>query len=129
MPQIEPLSPATRPTGALTHATHDQRGVQHAPKSRPKPPKPAQAHALVLHNDPLNALDFAAHTLTNVLDMTAKEAWRLVRLAHTQGQVVLWVGLQRGAESKARQLMAAGPDPIMSVFGAEPLNVQVRPMA
>jgi len=87
--------------------------------------EPEHAYAVVLHDDAFNAIDHAARTLASVLETSSGLAWGLARQVHHHGRVVVWVGSAAAAHTIARRLTAAGPDPIMSAFGARPLKVEV----
>ena len=96
-----------------------------APRSTLRSAKPQPAYAVVLHDDALNAIDHAARTLAHTLGILPGAAWGLARQVDRQGNAVVWVGHAAAAHAIARTLTAAGPDPIMSAFGAGPLDVEV----
>ena len=83
-------------------------------------------HAVVLHNDPLNGVDFVVRALMQVFGYGAgKAAWLMLK-AHVTGKARVFTGTQREAQAKCDALVALGPDPQMVARGARALRATVE---
>lgn len=83
-------------------------------------------HAVFLHNDPINRMEFVVGVLRRVFRYNALRCIRLMLIAHFRGRVSVWVGSLEVAELKADQIRSAGPDPQMKSRGAQRLTVSVE---
>lgn len=108
-PDISPAPPA--------------RKTKTSPKSRTKRLPP---HAVVLHNDPVNGMDYVVGVLRRVFKYSTLRCVRLMLVAHFRGRVAVWTGSLEVAELKMEQLRAAGPDPRAMSRGAHRLTVSVE---
>ena len=82
--------------------------------------------SVILHNDPVNGIDFVVGVIKSVFSYrTGKAVWLMLK-AHFNGKSALWSGSYKQAEQKMNQMVAFGPDPNMLDRGAEPLNVSVE---
>jgi len=99
-----------------------------APKRVEKPdtrtrPKPQPPHAVVLHNDPFNGMDFVVRSLCKVFHYGSGRATWLMLRAHVTGRSIVWTGTLELAELKAEQLRGCGADPLK--WRANPLKVTI----
>ncbi len=86
----------------------------------------AGKYSVVLHNDPINGVDFVTRVIHAVFGYgMRKSAWLMLK-AHFSGRSTLWVGARRVAEQKRNEMIAHGPDPNMLHKGAQPLAVTVQ---
>jgi ATP-dependent Clp protease adaptor protein ClpS len=82
--------------------------------------------AVVLHNDPINSVEYVTKVIMKVFGYgTGKSVWLMLK-AHFTGRSILWLGSHSEASDKQRKLIACGPDPSMIHRGAEPLTVTVE---
>jgi ATP-dependent Clp protease adaptor protein ClpS len=103
------------------------------PAKRPKPdpnsrPRPLPPHAVVLHNDPFNNMDYVVGVLKKVFRYGTGHAFMLMLRAHFSGRSIVWTGTLEVAELKAQQVTACGPDPRAIARGAGPLRTSVEPL-
>jgi ATP-dependent Clp protease adaptor protein ClpS len=91
------------------------------PVTRTLPP-----HAVVLHNDSINGIDFVVRSLRKVFHFGWLKASRLTLQAHFSGRAIVWSGAKEHAELKAEQVRSCGPDPFMKRKGALPLRTTVE---
>jgi len=82
--------------------------------------------SVVLHNDPVNTVEFVAATIKSVFGYSFSRSVWLMLTAHITGTSVLWTGECKKATEKCNKLRLAGPDPTMLKKGAEPLHVTVE---
>ena len=83
-------------------------------------------YAVILHNDPINGVDFVVRVINKVFGYGfAKAVWLMLK-AHTTGKSTLWLGGKHEADSKKFKMRAYGPDPAMRRKGARPLTVTVE---
>lgn len=88
--------------------------------------EPAGKYSVVLHNDPINGVDFVTRVIHAVFGYgMRKSAWLMLK-AHFSGRSTLWVGTKGEAEQKRNEIIAHGPDPNMLHKGARPLTVTVQ---
>lgn len=86
----------------------------------------AGKYSVVLHNDPINGVDFVTRIIHAVFGYgMRKSAWLMLK-AHFTGRSTLWVGAKGEAEQKRNEMIAHGPDPNMLHKGAQPLTVTVE---
>ena len=86
----------------------------------------AGKYSVVLHNDPINGVDFVTRVIHAVFGYgLRKSAWLMLK-AHFTGRSTLWVGAKGEAEQKRNEMIAHGPDPNMLHKGAQPLTVTVE---
>lgn len=97
------------------------------PDTRPKP-KIQPPHAVVLHNDPINGMDFVVRALCKVFHYGSGRATWLMLRTHVTGRSIIWTGALELAELKAEQLRGCGPDPRKIYAGATPLKVTIEPL-
>ena len=86
-------------------------------------------HAVILHNDDVNTMDFVIIVLRLVFGYTVERCVELMLEAHYQGRSIIWVGPLEVAELKADQVKCCGPDPSRKDDGAQPLGVSIEPVA
>ncbi len=86
-------------------------------------------HAVILHNDDVNTMDFVIAVLRVVFGYTVEKCFELMIEAHEKGRCVVWVGPLEVAELKADQIKSCGPDPTRKDAGAHTLGVTVEPAA
>ncbi len=110
-------NPATIPGVSQPTITHDE------PKDDPKPEAP---HAVMLHNDNITSYKFVVYVLMRVFKYGLIKSYKCMWEAHLTGQSVVWSGSKEEAERHALAVRAYGPDPLMRLFGAEPLRVTVE---
>ena len=82
--------------------------------------------AVVLHNDPINNIDYVVEVIEKVFGYGAAKALWLTLKAHFSGKSKLWLGDYKKAKIKANQVIAHGPDPRCIEKGAMPLTVTVE---
>ena len=90
--------------------------------------KPQPPYAVIVHDDPLNGMDFVVLLFCKVFGYDVAKSSRLMMEVHTTGRSVVWTGALEVAELKADQIKSAGPDPRARDKGATPLGVTVEPM-
>ena len=83
-------------------------------------------YAVILHNDPINSVDFVVRVIRSVFGYgTPKSTWLMLK-AHFTGKSTLWIGSLKKAEEKQSAMIQHGPDPAMLHKGAQPLTVTVE---
>jgi ATP-dependent Clp protease adapter protein ClpS len=82
--------------------------------------------SVVLHNDPINGVDYVTGIIREVFGYSTSKAIWLMLKAHITGKSSLWSGAHEQANAKMRQVVSFGPDPNMCNRGAEPLKVTVE---
>lgn len=82
--------------------------------------------SVVLHNDPVNGVDYVTGIIKEVFGYSTSKAVWLMLKAHFIGKSSLWSGRHSQAKEKMNQMVSFGPDPNMSHKGAEPLKVTVE---
>ena len=92
-------------------------------KTKQQPP-----YVVVLHNDPINEMDFVVGVLRKVFHYSVGRAFLLMIKAHFTGRSHVWTGSLEVAELKAEQIHACGPDPRKVGKGAQPLQATVEPL-
>lgn len=124
--QLEPASAPPAGTRATTPAVPE--APAHArPAPRPQASfKPQPPVSVVLHDDPVNTIDYVVGVLMWVLRCGKSEAVELTMKAHHTGRSVIWSGTREHAELKAGQVRSCGPDPAMAHRGARPLGVTIE---
>lgn len=83
-------------------------------------------YAVILHNDPVNGVDFVVKVIRSVFAYPLSKAVRLMLQAHFSGRSTLWVGSQNKAQEKRSAMIAHGPDPNRVEHGAQPLTVTIE---
>ena len=83
-------------------------------------------YAVILHNDPINGVDYVAKVIKNVFGYGASKAIWLMLKAHFTGKSILWFGSNAEAVKKRDQMILFGPDPNMLHKGAEAIKVTVE---
>ena len=81
--------------------------------------------SVVLHNDPINGVDYVTGIIKEVFGYSTSKAIWLMLKAHFTGKSSVWSGRHNHAKEKMAQMIAFGPDPNMSHKGAESLKVTV----
>ena len=81
---------------------------------------------VVLHNDPINGVDYVTRIIKEVFGYSTRKAIWLILKAHFTGKSRLWSGEHKAATEKKNQMISFGPDPNMSHKGAKPLMVTVE---
>ena len=105
--------------------------VRPAPALRPDTdsrPKQQPPYAVILHNDPINEMDYVVGVLRKVFRYSIPRAFMLMIKAHFTGRSQVWTGSLEVAELKAEQIHACGPDPRKARKGAQPLQATVEPL-
>ncbi|GEM_PF-3516383 len=86
----------------------------------------AGTYSVILHNDPINNMEFVIRIIKNVFDYSISKSIWLMLKAHFMGKSILWTGSLREANDKRSKMLSHGPDPTMRHKGAEPLTVTVE---
>ncbi|MEE4377371.1 MAG: ATP-dependent Clp protease adaptor ClpS [Candidatus Competibacteraceae bacterium] len=87
----------------------------------------AKQYAVILHNDPINGVDFVVRVIRAVFKYsTSKSIWLMLK-AHFSGKSTLWIGAKHKAKEKQLAMIKHGPDPQMVSKGAKPLTVTIEP--
>ena len=81
---------------------------------------------VVLHNDPVNGLDFVTGIIKKVFGYNTRKAIWLMLKAHFTGKSSLWSGDHNQAKEKMNQMVSYGPDLNMLHKGAEPLKITIE---
>jgi ATP-dependent Clp protease adaptor protein ClpS len=100
--------------------------VETAPETRRKI-KRLPPHAVVLHNDDHNSMEFVVTVLRKVFAYPVEKCAQIMLEAHEKGRAVAWTGSLEVAELKADQVHSCGADPM--VKKALPLRVTIEPLA
>ena len=87
---------------------------------------PSGKYAVVLHNDPINGVDFVTRVIKSVFGYPTRKAIWLMLKAHFSGSSLLWSGSYNQALDKRNKVISFGPDPAMVDKGAEALKVSVE---
>ena len=82
--------------------------------------------SVVLHNDPINGVDFVTKIIKEVFGYSASKSIWLMLKANFSGKSILWLGSHKEAIYKQNKMIAFGADPNMIEKGAEPLKVTVE---
>ena len=90
-------------------------------------PERPPLYGVVLHNDPINTIEFVVRVLRKVLGYGLAKALRLTLQAHVTGRSIVWVGPLEVAELRAEQIQSCGPDPTRVAAGATRLSVSLEP--
>lgn len=83
-------------------------------------------YAVILHNDPINGVDFVVRVISSVFGYGALKSTWLMLKAHFTGKSLLWLGRLDPARAKQAAMIRYGPDPNMRHKGARPLTVTVE---
>lgn len=83
-------------------------------------------YALVLHNDPINGVDFVTSAIMKTFSYSLSRSVYLMLKAHFTGNSILWIGTLQKATEKSNQLKLLGPDPNTVKKGAKPITVTVE---
>lgn len=94
-----------------------------------KQPEKTGRFGVILHNDPLNGMDYVVKVIKSVFGYGAAKAVWLMLKAHFTGKSVLWVGDEAAALQKREEMVAHGPDDRMVEKGARALTVTVEKIA
>lgn len=125
-PTLEPQTES-----AETASLEPPSAAPAAPRTRPDErtkPKILPPHAVILHNDDINTMEFVVRTLRKVFGYGTAKSIKLMWQAHRAGRAVIWAGQKEHAEFKADQIRSCGADPIMRRRGAMPLRVSIEPL-
>jgi len=90
--------------------------------------EPQPPYAVILHNDPVNTIDFVIGVLQKVFGYALEKAFLLTVEAHETGRSIVWTGSLEIAELHAERIQACGPDPDRRDAGARRLGVTVEPL-
>jgi ATP-dependent Clp protease adaptor protein ClpS len=82
--------------------------------------------SVVLHNDPINGVDYVASAIRGVFGYSLSRSIWLMLKAHFSGRCILWTGSFQEANDRQQKLIAFGPDPKMLGKGAKALMVTVQ---
>jgi ATP-dependent Clp protease adapter protein ClpS len=88
--------------------------------------EPSGKYGVVLHNDPVNGIDFVTRVIKSVFGYPTRKAIWLMLKAHFSGSSLLWSGSYSQALGKRNEILSFGPDPAMVDKGAEALKVSVE---
>ena len=91
--------------------------------------EPSGKFGVVLHNDPINGVDFVTRVIKSIFGYTTRKAIWLMFKAHFSGTSSLWSGSYNQALGKKNEIISFGPDPAMKDKGAEALSVSVELLA
>jgi len=83
-------------------------------------------YSVVLHNDPINTIEFVVQVLRKVFGYGQARAVYFTLQAHLTGRSAVWSGRFEAAELKANQIRGCGPDPTRVAAGAGPLGVSLE---
>ena len=83
-------------------------------------------YAVVLHNDPINGVDFVTRVIKDVFGYSTSKAIWLMLKAHFTGKSRLWCGPYKKACEKMQLMVSFGPDPNLLHKGAEALRVTLE---
>ena len=83
-------------------------------------------YAVILHNDPINGVDYVTKVIKNVFGYSTSKAIWLMLKAHFTGKSILWSGSNVEASRKKDKMISFGPDPNMLHKGPEPIKVTVE---
>lgn len=86
----------------------------------------AGTYSVILHNDPINTMEFVIKVIKNVFGYSISKSIWLMLKAHFKGASTLWAGSLREANDKRNKVISHGPDPTMQHKGAKPLTVTVE---
>ena len=88
--------------------------------------EPLGKFSVVLHNDPINGVEFVTRVIKSVFGYPTRKAIWLMLKAHFSGSSILWTGSYDVAKAKQNQIISFGPDPAVVHKGAEVLKVSVE---
>ena len=88
--------------------------------------EPSGKYVVVLHNDPINGVDFVVKVIKAVFGYPTQKAIWLMLKAHFSGSSLLWSGPYEQAVDKRNRVVSFGPDPFMAKKSAAPLTVSVE---
>jgi ATP-dependent Clp protease adaptor protein ClpS len=83
-------------------------------------------YSVILHNDPINEVDFVVDIIRRVFGYSLSKAIWLMLKAHFSGKSILWSGSKSDATKKMKQMISFGPDPKVLHKGAKPLTVTIE---
>jgi len=83
-------------------------------------------YSVVLHNDPINNIDYVVEVVVKVFGYGIAKALWLTLKAHFSGRSMLWSGGFKKAKSNASHIISFGPDPRCIEKGATSLTVTVE---
>jgi len=86
----------------------------------------AGTYSIVLHNDPINTMEFVTKVIKNVFGYSISKSIWLMLKAHFKGTSILWAGSFLEANDKRNKIISHGPDPTMRHKGAKPLTVTIE---
>ena len=86
-------------------------------------------YAVILHDDPLNTMQFVVVVLRKVFGYEVETCVELMMEAHERGRAIVWTGPLEVAELKAEQIHSCGADPSSPHENCQPLAVSVEPIA
>ena len=90
-----------------------------------KPQYPGM-YSVILHNDPINGVEFVTKVIKDVFNYSTRKALWLMFKAHFTGKSILWAGEYSKAKNKKLLLVGHGADPNMIEKNAKPLTVSVE---
>ena len=85
-------------------------------------------YGVVLHNDPVNSMEFVVGVLQKVFGYNLAKALRLMLEAHMTGRSLVWGGSLEVAELRVEQIQSCVADPARRAAGARPLSVSLEPL-
>ncbi len=88
--------------------------------------EPAKDFAVILHNDPINGVDFVVKVIDSIFDYGKRQSILLMLKAHFTGKSILWIGTYAKALEKQNQIQSFGGDPNMQHRGAQPLHISIE---
>ena len=83
-------------------------------------------YVVILHNDPINGVDFVTKVIKDVFAYSTRKALWLMLKAHFTGSSHLWIGEEKEALKKRHQMVSHGADPNVSNKEVLPLTVSVE---
>lgn len=83
-------------------------------------------YVVILHNDPINGVDFVTKVIKEVFGYSTRKAIWLMLKAHFTGSSQLWIGAEVEALKKRNQMVLYGADPNVSYKDPSPLTVSVE---
>ncbi len=85
-------------------------------------------YGVILHNDPVNGMDYVVGVLKKIFRYSTVKAIALMLQCHFTGRSLIFSGSFEVAEFKADQVRSCGPDPAKKHQGATVLSVSVEPL-
>jgi ATP-dependent Clp protease adapter protein ClpS len=89
-------------------------------------PKHPGMYSVILHNDPINGVEFVTKVIKDVFSYSTSKAVWLMFKAHFTGKSILWVGEHAQANNKKSLMINFGADPNMIDKNAKPLKISVE---